>query len=111
MFLCHAQIYVFADEKGITALKQLALETLHETLKHFELYQERTGDIVTLLKYIYKNTTLPPEDKSEPMRAMLNDYVAFEMDTLTGDQKLTTALSEDGSDMLGDFMANVRKRI
>ncbi|KAL9131779.1 MAG: hypothetical protein Q9217_000384 [Psora testacea] len=38
IFLCHAQLYVFADMRLIPKLKQLALENLHETLKYFTLY-------------------------------------------------------------------------
>ena len=56
VFLCHARLYVFADLQDIQVLKSLALDELHALLAIFDLYQERTGDVVSLLRYAYANS-------------------------------------------------------
>lgn len=110
-FLCHAQLYVFAEEKDIQKLKTLALENLHETLKHFTLDGKRTGDIVSLLRYVYNNTQPPESTKTEPLRALLTDYIGFEMDTLMKDQDFNALMMEDGGPLLSDFVEMVMRRI
>ncbi|KAL9129114.1 MAG: hypothetical protein Q9175_007385 [Cornicularia normoerica] len=59
VFLSHAQLYVFAEKYDVQPLKVLALEELHATLAIHTLYLERTGDIIALLRYIYRNTSQP----------------------------------------------------
>ncbi|KAI4190097.1 MAG: hypothetical protein L6R41_001016 [Letrouitia leprolyta] len=110
-FLCHAQLYVFAEEKDIQKLKTLALENLHETLKHFILDEKRTGDIVSLLRYVYQNTQPPESTKTEPLRALLTDYIGFEMDTLMKDEDFNALMIEDGGPLLSDFVEMVMRRI
>ena len=56
VFLEHARLYVFVDEYDIQSLKVLAMKELHTSLTVFTLYQQRTGDIVSLLRYIYEKT-------------------------------------------------------
>ena len=56
VFLEHARLYVFADEYDIQSLKVLAMKELHTSLTVFTLHQQRTGDIVSLLRYIYEKT-------------------------------------------------------
>ena len=110
IFTCHAQLYVFADVQDIQPLKLLALDELHAVLTVFELYPERTGDIVTLLRYVYGNTVSPSQGE-EPLRKVVSDYVGFEMDVLMKDEKFATSMVENGGDMLRDYMSNVSKRI
>lgn len=102
VFLCHARLHVFAEEKDIQKLKTLALENLHECLKVFTLHCERTGDICALLRYVYEDTATPEDGEDEPMRAMLKEYVCMEMATLALDEELTLAILEDGGPMLRD---------
>ena len=65
VFLGHAQLYVFANSYLIHDLKTLALENLHETLKILELYSYRTGDIISLIRYVYGNTQIPNDGKTD----------------------------------------------
>ncbi|KAL8728824.1 MAG: hypothetical protein Q9166_005141 [cf. Caloplaca sp. 2 TL-2023] len=111
VFLCHAQLYVFAEKWKVSKLKTLALENLHETLTHFTLYEKRTPDIVTLLRYVYQNTQPPEKTENEPLRALLTDYIGFEMDTLIKDADFKTLMIEDGGPLLGDFVEMVARRI
>ncbi|KAL8855332.1 MAG: hypothetical protein Q9178_008021 [Gyalolechia marmorata] len=111
LFLCYAQVYVFADRWQINKLKTFALQSLHETLKHFTLYEKRTSDIISLLRYVYHNTQPPEETGSESLRALLTDYVGFEMDTLMKDANFETLMIEDGGPLLGNFVKMVIQRI
>ena len=52
VFMAHARLYVFADEKLIEPLKKLSLYRLQRTLAVFHLYEERIDDIVQLLQWI-----------------------------------------------------------
>ena len=110
VFLCHARVYVFAEKYDIQPLKDLALEELQATLAIFTLYQERTGDIISLLRYIYANTGEPVKGV-EDMRTLLTHYVGCEMDTLMKDDDFRESMIEDGGALLGDFMKMVGKRI
>ena len=110
IFLCHAQLYVFADAQDIQELKTLALEELHAVLAVFELHLERTIDVLDLLNYVYDNTVNPLHGE-EPLRKMMSDYVSFEMDTLMLDGRFRDLILVDGGDMLADFMSSVAARI
>lgn len=111
VFLCHAQLYRFADEKDIQTLKYLALENLHGCLKHFILNEKRTGDIIALLRYVYQNTFPAENSEAEPLRALLKDYIGFEMDTLMKDEDFNALIIDDGGPLLGDFMEMIIRRI
>ena len=108
-FLCHARLYVFADLQDIPELKSLALDDLHALLAIFDLYQERTGDIVSLLRFAYANTA--PGLLKGSLRGVLTDFVGVEMDVLMLDNEFREAMIENGGDMLEDFMSVVMKRI
>ncbi len=61
VFLCHARLYVFADEYDVGPLRDLSLHRLQRTLAEFILDDKRAEDIVNLLRYNYSNTTGCPE--------------------------------------------------
>lgn len=110
VFLSHARMYVFADKYFIQDLKTLALEELHQTLASFNLYPERTGDIVALLRYVYLNTS-PPTNDGENLQTLLRDYVEYKMSALMKDEEFKDLLIEDGGPLLRDFITMVAKRI
>ena len=110
VFLSHARVYVFAEEYDIQLLKALALDELHATLQNFNLYPERTGDIISLLRYIYANTG-EIVDGVEDIRTVLKHYVGFEMYTLMKDNDFGYLMIEDGGALLGDFLKMVEQRI
>ena len=109
VFLCHAELYVFAVRNEVDELRDLALKKLHAVLSIFELYQERTGDIIALLGYAYAKTEAPDSGK-EPLRDLLTRYVAFWMDTLMLDEGFKDLMKVEG-DLLSDYMSSVLKRI
>ena len=110
VFLSHARVYVFAEKYDIQSLKALALDELHGTLENFDLYAERTGDIIALIRYVYANTG-EPVDGVEDMRTVLKHYLGFEMHTLMKDKEFGELMIEDGGALLGDFMRMVQQRI
>ena len=110
VFLSHAQLYVFAEKYDIQDLKMLALDNLHDVLTVYTLYEERTGDIITLLRYVSENTGEPVEG-NEDLRTLLGLYVGFEMDMLMKDEGFRNVMIDDGGALLGDFIKMVRKRI
>ena len=110
VFLSHARVYVFAEKYDIELLKALALDELHGTLQNFDLYPERTGDIIALLRYVYANTG-EPIDGDEDIRTVLKHYVGFEMDILMKNNDFRDLMIEDGGALLGDFLAMVEQRL
>ena len=112
VFLCHTQMYVYAEMKLIPKLKLLALENLREALKHFTLNESHTSDIILLLRYVYEKTKERPSHtgEREPMRALLMEYLAFEMDILIDDEQFAELLLEH-EDLLKDFLNAVTQRI
>ena len=112
VFLSHAQLYVFAEKYDIQPLKMLALDELHATLANFTLYPERTGDIIDLLQYVYANTNpREPREGVEDMRTLMTQYVGFEMDVLLENYEFRGIITENGGDLLADFITMVGKRI
>ena len=115
VFLSHARLYVFAEMYDIQPLKSRALNELHATLAIFTLYPQRTGDIITLLRYVYTNTSKPKEGV-EDLRTLMTHYMGFEMDVLMDDPSFGDLMIEDPElenrrDFLGDYMTMVQKRI
>ena len=102
VFLSHARLYVFAEKYDIQPLKKLCHQKLHHTLAIYTLYPERVGDITTLLKYVYANTT-ETIDGTDDIRTMLAHYVGTEMDTLIKYGEIKDLMLENG-EMLGDFL-------
>ena len=109
VFLCHARLYVFADLQDIQELKVLVLDELRALLAIFDLYQERTGDVVSLLRYAYASSG--QSSSGESLRGILTEFVGIEMEVLMRDREFREAILENGGDMLEDFMSVVMKRI
>ena len=110
VFLCHAYLHVFADKYDIQTLKILALEELHATLTVFTLHQERTSDILNLLRYVYQEAPEQP-NKMEDLRTLMTHYVEAEFRTLVKDETLGIYLLEDNSEFMEDFLMILRKRL
>ena len=113
VFLCHAELYIFAERYDIQSLKTLALDELHATLAIFTLFDERTRDIIELLRYTYENTA-DSKNANEDLRSLLTHYIGFEMDTLIKDPDFKDLMIRDGAaggNLLGDFLSVVSKRI
>ena len=114
VFLSHAKLYVFAEEKVIQPLKTLALEELHATLAAFDLHDCRTGDVLSLIEYVYENTSQLKRDQWEDLREVLADYMSWQMETLMKDEdfrSLAVTMKRNGIEFLDDVFAMVMKRL
>ena len=109
VFLSHARLFIFADKYDIQSLKTLAFENLHGTLSIFTLHRNRTNDIIELLRCVYESVHTTPG--AEDLRALMTDYLGYEMDTLMDDENFKDLMNEDGGTLLGDYMKMVAKRI
>jgi len=107
VFLAHARLYVFADKYGIKPLESLSLHKLYATLKSFTLYRARVGDILKLVRYAYENG---PDYESNKLRALVSEYVAYEIDTI-GETNRFFALMEEGGLFVRDFWKLVQKNL
>ena len=109
VFLSHAKVYVFAKMYQIPVLKTLALEELRASLAVFHLYDERVGDIVALLRYVYAEA--PPSSNPNVGWRLLQHYIATELETLIRDKGFLQLIIEDGGPLLQDVMTVVSRRL
>ncbi|KAF2863032.1 hypothetical protein K470DRAFT_211776, partial [Piedraia hortae CBS 480.64] len=85
VFLCHAKVYVFADRYDMFHLKRLAGMKLRKMLLAFKFNENRLGDIETLVKYTYENTTPREAGGTEgPLRWVVLDYPQTCVEQLIG---------------------------
>lgn len=102
---------VFAAQKMIWPLKTLAKEELQTMLARFTLFQDRTGNIVTLLRYIYKVNSGCVADVDE-LCSVMSHYIGYQMNTLIKDPEFKKLLGENkDSALLEDFLKMVEKRL
>ena len=111
VFLCHTQLYVFAEMQLVPRLKKFALINLLQSLKHFKLHRSRIDDLVALLRYVYENTVERSTDskEKEPLRALLMDFPGFQMDFLMDKKECTDVLLELDGALLQDFLVVVQR--
>ena len=76
----------------------------------FTLYVARTGDIIALLSYVYKETG-PSTEGVEDLRTLPIHNVNYEMDTLMRDEKFNELMIENGGPLLKDIVSMLAKRI
>ncbi|OAL39581.1 hypothetical protein AYO20_00978 [Fonsecaea nubica] len=101
VFLCHAKLYVFADQYFIEPLQELVLQKLRLTLSRFKLHQQRVGDVVELLKYTYANT--PCRDpKIDQLRDLISDYLVCHIEKIVHHVEFIKLL--DNGDVTKDFL-------
>ena len=111
VFLCHARLYVFADKWDIGPLKRLSLHKLHRTLSVFNLYKERVGDIVTLMRYSYDNT--PHLSSTEdPLRSLLIHYATCVVENLVRSSEFKALLLlEEARELASDLIVKMIDRL
>lgn len=109
VFLCHAQLYVFADKYDIQPLAKLSLSKLGHTLADFNVFEERREDIVELLQYCYANTAERVGTK-DSLRVLVIKYVACIVERLKGSEGFHSLLGEANSISL-DLIIELCKRL
>lgn len=86
------------------------MEELHAVLAVYTLHKERTGDITSLLRYIYAETAETKEGVDD-LRTLMVQYIEIEVGTLIKDDELGELMIQDGGCMLADFLKVMRKRL
>ena len=110
VFLGHARLYIFAEERMIDDLKTLCLHKLHKTLMSFTLYEDRRTDIVELVRYAYAVLTKDMDDDPDGLRALVTHYVTCEADSLIQCSEFLDLVGERGS-FAKDLLMMVMKRV
>jgi hypothetical protein len=77
VFLSHAEIHRFRVRTGWLSLSALSLYRLLRLLKNFTLFEERLGDIVQLLVFVFEDSQYMGN-----LEKMLQDYMVWNMETL-----------------------------
>jgi hypothetical protein len=95
VLLCHASLYVFSDRWSIRPLRDLVLQKLRLTFSEFVLFEERTGDVVDLLRYTYANTQ-DLDDGMDKLRLLVSDFIVCHIDTIAKDENFLDLLQEPG---------------
>ncbi|KAG8531843.1 uncharacterized protein KY384_003479 [Bacidia gigantensis] len=84
IFLAHAQVYIFATVKCIYKLEIYALSQLRAALASFKLYEERVGDVVTLLRYVYGHDG-DQAASADTIKDCMQEYIGCELEVLIKD--------------------------
>lgn len=75
VLLGHARHYVFAEKWGIQPLRNLVLQKLDATLREYKPYEARCGNVVELIRYIYKNT--PSRKRIDRLRELVTQWLSL----------------------------------
>ncbi|KAL9100677.1 MAG: hypothetical protein Q9163_003972 [Psora crenata] len=96
VLLCHARLYVFADQYIISPLKSLTLSKLRDTLSNSGISGQTSEAIIELVRYCYSNTSDRPGSMDE-MRQLIIQYIAYELEVLGRNAEFLSILEEHGS--------------
>ena len=107
ILLAHAKLYVFSDEKDAQALRLLALRGIYAELSGLILIEERVGDVIKLIDYVYDNTHFDGDD----LRGMVIEYMVMEAETLSKSLAFKELIVDVGGPLLEDFLNAVSKRM
>ncbi|RFU81820.1 hypothetical protein TARUN_411 [Trichoderma arundinaceum] len=81
VFLCHVQVYFFAEYYGIEALQTLALHKLCKALMDFNLHVKGCGDVARLIQYCFDETADRGE-QTNALRSLVCLYAACKVEDL-----------------------------
>ncbi|MCJ1470418.1 hypothetical protein MMC07_009063 [Pseudocyphellaria aurata] len=96
VFIAHAQLYVFAEKYGISALKQITLHKLHKTLAIYTINPADISAIIELIRFtFYEDNTLDQENHVDDLRELVLAYVISEI-RIIGKCEQFLLLIEDG---------------
>jgi hypothetical protein len=87
VFLNHAEVYRLGYRTNWVSLCALSLYRLIHSLASFTLFEERTGDIVRLLRFIFEES-----EYMENMQDILRDYAVWNLEILMQDAEFDQLL-------------------
>ncbi|KAJ6016367.1 hypothetical protein N7540_010958 [Penicillium herquei] len=77
VFLSHAEIHQFGVKTGWNSLSTLSFRRLYRDLENFKLHEERTADIVKLLKYVFEGQVCV-----KSLQRLLIHYITWNVDMM-----------------------------
>jgi hypothetical protein len=80
VFLSHIEGYRFTYTTHWDSLCDLSLYQLIRSLASFTLFEERTGDVIKLMKFVFEET-----EGMHNLQDVLVHYAAWNMEVLMGD--------------------------
>ena len=106
VFLAHAELYVFAEEKDVQDLKAKALENLWATYKTIRSDNKIwISEPLQLPVYIYQNTSKANSEKLEPLREFAIAYLkSFDLKRVFNNLGSLPSLGTTAPDLLRDIL-------
>ena len=98
VFLSHAEVHRYGVRTGWLSLIVLSLYQLLRLLENFTLFEERTGDIVQLLVFVFEDS-----EYMEQLEVMMRDYMVWNVETLMRDADFKSFLGRNLSLEQTDF--------
>ncbi|KAJ6163864.1 hypothetical protein N7497_003843, partial [Penicillium chrysogenum] len=98
VFLSHAEVHRYGVRTGWLSLVVLSFYQLLRLLENFTLFEERTGDIVQLLVFVFEDS-----EYMEQLEVMLRDYMVWNVETLMRDADFKSFLGRNLSLEQTDF--------
>ncbi|KAH0174254.1 hypothetical protein KCU67_g861, partial [Aureobasidium melanogenum] len=108
----HAKLYVFADQRQISALQRLTAKRLQETLQTLNQSAEQALLITSLVDYAYENTAgMDMEDNT--LRRVMVEIATEQLERLIPSPVFLELLEEGGQfvmDLVREMMARALRR-
>ncbi|KAI5205788.1 hypothetical protein E4T39_02842 [Aureobasidium subglaciale] len=95
VFIAHAAMHALAINYDITKLKTISLQKLNEKLVRFECTVERFGDVLALVRWVYKTEREMRRDMPE-LKDLVVRYVASEVSGFGKGEEFAALLQEGG---------------
>ncbi|KAJ6112293.1 hypothetical protein N7523_002115 [Penicillium sp. IBT 18751x] len=92
VFLSHAEIHHVGVRTGWVSLIVLSLYRLLQLLEKFTLFEERTGDIVQLLEFVFEDS-----EYMESLEDMLQDYIVWNVEMMMRNADFKSFLERNSS--------------
>lgn len=113
VFLGHAKVYVFAEQRIIPRLRVYALRKMHLFLKEYTPGADRLLAILDLIDYVFENIpgeNVPsnPDGKTYQLRSMLVRFVIANMTTI-GPSGLFADFLSKGGDFVSLFWITLHR--
>ncbi|KAI5213469.1 hypothetical protein E4T40_09702 [Aureobasidium subglaciale] len=108
----HAKLYVFADQRQISALQRLTAKRLQETLQTLNQSAEQALLITSLVDYAYENTAGMNMEEN-PLRRVMVETAAEQLERLIPSPVFLELLEEGGQfvmDLVREMMARALRR-
>lgn len=85
--MAHARMHRFAHRTDWTFLRALSLYWLTRLLQNFTVSEERTRDIVSLLRFIFVES-----EQMQDVEKVMSDYAVWNVEVLMHDAEFHTLL-------------------